>query len=79
MTGAHFTHSGDDTDPLNNRRYAGDLPAWLILATASRPFFLAALRELRLDSAAAVSGWGGQGPAAPVARNFWRFGEFLCE
>ena len=36
---------------------------WLILATESRPFFLAALRELRLDSAAAVSGWGSQGPA----------------
>lgn len=35
----------------------------LILTAASRPFFLAALRELRLDSAAAVSGWGSQGPA----------------
>ena len=33
-----------------------DAIVWLILVSASRPFLLAALQELRLDSAAAVSG-----------------------
>ena len=52
----------------------------LILVSASRPFFLAALRELRLDSAAAVSGRGSQGPAGAYGRKILlRSGEFRCE
>ena len=54
----------------------------LILVSASRPFFLAALRELRLDSAAAVSGRGSQGPVGTggqkllaLGRISWRIGE----
>ena len=42
----------------------------LILATASRPFFLAAQREFRLDSAAAVSRWGGQGRGRRTGADF---------
>ena len=60
---APFRRADPEKQPLVSGLYEGDPPASLILVSASRPFFLAALRELRLDSAAAVSGWGSQGPA----------------
>ena len=62
------------TLPPHSRRYEGDPPAWLILATALRPFFLAALRELSLDSAAAVSGRGSQSSAGAGGRRFVALG-----
>ena len=51
----------------------------LILTAASRPFFLAALRELRLDSAAAVSGRGRPRSGCASCEKLWRSGEFRGE
>ena len=53
----------DHSHPLVSDHPAGERSVRLILASASRRFFFAALRELRLDSAAVISGRGSQCPA----------------